>query len=162
MSESELAPGGAIPQPSPGVGDREAILDDWMAIQLLTERQMYRLIRGRLAQRLRRLSLFELDVITQLEPGGQTASDLAGSLGTDLGEVRSATSRLLRRGLLVRQGRGAGAPIQRTGEADQLIEMLRQAQAELLLSIFAKMPSDLQGRTIDLMQAMIPPAPVSP
>ncbi|HVC22257.1 MAG TPA: hypothetical protein VNH82_02325 [Candidatus Dormibacteraeota bacterium] len=161
MSGSEFATGAGIRQPSPAAGDREAILDDWMAIQLLTERQMYRLIRGRLAQRLRRLSLFELDVITQLAPDGQTAADLAGSLVADLRNVRSAVSRLLRRGLLVRQGRGASAAIQRTDEADQLIEMLRQAQAELLLGIFAKMPPDLQGRTIDLMQAMTPPAPGS-
>lgn len=161
MSGSEFATGAGIRQPSPAAGDRETILDDWMAIQLLTERQMYRLIRGRLAQRLRRLSLFELDVITQLAPDGQTAADLAGSLVADLRNVRSAVSRLLRRGLLVRQGRGASAAIQRTDEADQLIEMLRQAQAELLLGIFAKMPPDLQGRTIDLMQAMTPPAPGS-
>ncbi|MGC1185367.1 MAG: hypothetical protein WBA31_09485 [Candidatus Dormiibacterota bacterium] len=159
MSGSELSAAGETTESPLAAGDRDAILDDWMAIQLLTERQMYRLIRGRLAQRLRRLSLFQLDVITQLDSQGQTAADLAGSLVADTGEVRSAISRLLRRGLLVRQGRGAAATIRRTDEAEQLIKMLRQAQAELLLGIFAKMPPDLQGRTIDLMQAMTPPAP---
>lgn len=140
--------------------DREEIVEDWMAIQLLTERQMYQLLRGPLAQKVRRLSLLELDVITQLDPQGERASDLAKTLRVDGSSLRPVVDRLVRRGLLLRQGRGQAGRIQRTEQAEQLISLLRQAQADLLVGIFAKMPAELQGRTIDLMQALTPaPAP---
>lgn len=137
--------------------DRAEILDEWMATQLLTERQMYRLLQGPWAERLRKLSLLELDVITQIAANGQTVQALASTLKTDPAGLGKVTARLVRQRLLARQGRGAAAVLVRTEGADQVISLMRQAQGKLLVGIFRKMPTDLQGRTIKLMQALAPP-----
>lgn len=139
--------------------DRAAIVDEWMAVQLLTERQMYGLLRGPLAQRLRQLSLLELDVITQLEEGGQSALALAATLQVDDRTLQPATDRLLRQRLLARQGRGGEAPLRRTADADQLVALLRHARADLMVGILRRMPAQLQGRTMELMQALLPTPP---
>ncbi|HEY6538599.1 MAG TPA: hypothetical protein VI138_06115 [Candidatus Dormibacteraeota bacterium] len=142
------------PGPPSEASEREAMVEQWMAVQLLTERQMYQLLHSQEAKSVRNLTLLELDLITQLSPGGETSTSLAASLQLGADSIRAAAERLIRRGLLSRRGRGRSALLERTEAAEQVIALLRQAQVDLLVEIFGRMPAELQERTIGLLQAM--------
>ncbi|MGH7691140.1 MAG: hypothetical protein ACRENY_08860 [Candidatus Dormibacteria bacterium] len=134
--------------------DPEAIVEEWMALHLLTERQLHHLLRGPLARRLRGLRLRELDVITQLHPAGQHPAEIATMLQVTPEDVRPLINHLVRQRFLSREGRGATAMIRRSEEADQLILMLREAQAELVARIFRRIPPEFQNQTMELLAAM--------
>ena len=147
MSQTELSDGPRAVTAPPDIVER------WMRAQLLLERRYFRAM-GRAANRREQLlSLLEMDIITQLPDEGAAASAIATEHRASAGEVRLAVNRLARRGLLRRERRGRAGVVVRTSAADDLIELIRSAQVDLMTSVLSQLDRDLQERLLNLMES---------
>jgi DNA-binding MarR family transcriptional regulator len=135
-------------------GDREDVVDLWMAAQLLIERRFYRALGKTSGRRMRLVTLLELDALTQLSAEGETVDDVATTLGVDLTVARGAVRNLVRRSLLLREpGSDGRRRVRRTPQADALIELIRETQAGLVMDVLEKLSPDLQQGLLELMKA---------
>ncbi|MGH7641100.1 MAG: hypothetical protein ACREN7_07195 [Candidatus Dormibacteria bacterium] len=135
---------------------RDATLDHWHMAALASERQAYELLHDPYSRQLMRLSLLQLDLITQLPEAGGSVAEMAEAVPLDKGAVSLEVTRLVRRGLLRRQRTGGRVWVQRTESGDQVMEALRSLRRRLLANMMEKIPPSLQPRMAQLMAALAP------
>ena len=147
MSQADAGEGLQVAASAPDIVER------WMRAQLILERQYFRAL-GRAANRREHLlNLLEMDIITQLPDEGAPASAVAVEHRASPTEVRLAVNRLARRGLLRRERRGRTGVLVRTSAADELIELIRSAQVDLMSKVLSRLDQDLQEHLLNLMES---------
>jgi predicted transcriptional regulator len=147
VSQADAGEGTQVATSAPDIVER------WMRAQLILERQYFRAL-GRAANRREHLlNLLEMDIITQLPDEGAPANAIAAEHRASATEVRLAVNRLARRGLLRRERRGRASVLVRTSTADELIELIRSAQVDLMSSVLGRLDRDLQEHLLNLMES---------
>ena len=136
-----------------GALDTADIVERWMGVQLMLERQYFQRLGQHAGRQLRLLSLLEMDALTQLSPDGQTVADLANTLDIAPTLAKAVVERLVRR-KLVRRRRGPGGAwlVHRTERADEVIRVLLRTQSGLLETVLGPMDPELRARVLGLMR----------
>ncbi|HUY98363.1 MAG TPA: hypothetical protein VMW47_12225 [Verrucomicrobiae bacterium] len=129
------------------------VVDRWLVTQARLERRFSDALGGRLRRHLASVTLLELDAITQLPADGLTPEQLGASLGLAEAESRKLVTRLVRRRMLRREGRERRVVTGPRG--DEILTAIRQAQAELLHDLFARLPAQKRDQILDVSASIL-------